>query len=273
MVEQPDEQLIVSAFPQDPMKTSRGEVESPADPHLVIGSRSAKGLLLSSAHPAKAYFGVGFEFGLVLEERTCLLRHLQDILKPRALVLDLLLRVFFGRDGARPPPAEAEAMERAAQCLPARLREPLSEKLQADELAAPARAQPAMRGGRVLFDEALDALVRLIGEQQPRAAPSAIIESRAPLPEKAGDDRIHGGSRAEEDAGDLGRRATVGSKQRDMHPESAAGLHFALHHPDKFLAFGGSDGDTLHWRPSLSWLDGFGVFTMPQGTVACSIIL
>src|SRR5687768_16178474 len=228
MVEQPDEQLIVSAFPQDPMKTSRGEVESPADPHLVIGSRSAKGLLLSSAHPAKAYFakayfGVGFEFGLGLEERTCLLRHLQDILKPRALVLDLLLRVFFGRDGARPPPAEAEAMERAAQCLPARGGEPLSEKLQADELAAPARAQPAMRGGRVLFDEVLDALVRLIGEQQPRAAPSAIIESRAPLPEKAGDDRIHGGSRAEEDAGDLGRRATVGSEQRDMHPESAAG--------------------------------------------------
>src|SRR5215211_8589321 len=58
-----------------------------------------------------------------------------------------------------------------------------------------------------------------------------------------------------------------------MHPESAAGLHFALHHPDKFLAFFGSDGDTLHWRPSLWWLDGCGVFTMPQGTVACSIIL
>src|SRR5215216_4696073 len=58
-----------------------------------------------------------------------------------------------------------------------------------------------------------------------------------------------------------------------MHPESAAGLHFALHHPDKFLAFFGSDGDTLHWRPSLWWLDGCGVFTMPQGTVDCSIIL
>jgi hypothetical protein len=26
-------------------------------------------------------------------------------------------------------------------------------------------------------------------------------------------------------------------------------------------------------RPSLWWLDGFGVFTMPQRTVACSIIL
>src|SRR5215211_4665293 len=58
-----------------------------------------------------------------------------------------------------------------------------------------------------------------------------------------------------------------------MHPESAAGLHFALHHPDKFLAFFGSDGDTLHWRPTLWWLDGCGVFTMPPGTVACSIIL
>src|SRR5215217_2431022 len=148
MVEQPDEPLVVSAFPQDPMKTSRGEVESPADPHLVIGSRSAKGLLLSFAHPAKAYFGVSFELGLVLEERTCLLRHLQDILKPRALLLDLLLGVLFGRNGARPPPAEAEAMERAAECFPARGGEPLPEKLQADELAAPAKLASAASHGR-----------------------------------------------------------------------------------------------------------------------------
>jgi len=69
-----------------------------------------------------------------------------------------------------------------------------------------------MGGGGVLFEEALDAFVCLLGEQRPRAAPSAIIESRAPLPEKATDDRIHGGARAEEDAGDLARRATVGSE-------------------------------------------------------------
>jgi hypothetical protein len=33
------------------------------------------------------------------------------------------------------------------------------------------------------------------------------------------------------------------------------------------------DDDILHVRPSLWWLDGCGVFTMPQRTVACSIIL
>ena len=42
---------------------------------------------------------------------------------------------------------------------------------------------------------------------------------------------------------------------------------------DEVLAFLGGDGDTLHGRPSLWWLDGFGVFTMPQGTAVCSIIL
>jgi len=35
----------------------------------------------------------------------------------------------------------------------------------------------------------------------------------------------------------------------------------------------GGDGDILHVRPSLRWLDGCGVFTMPQGTAVCSIIL
>jgi hypothetical protein len=33
------------------------------------------------------------------------------------------------------------------------------------------------------------------------------------------------------------------------------------------------DGDILHVRPSLLWLDGCGVFTMPQRTAVCSIIL
>jgi putative transposase len=33
------------------------------------------------------------------------------------------------------------------------------------------------------------------------------------------------------------------------------------------------DGDILHVRPSLWWLDGCGVFTMPQRTAVCSIIL
>jgi len=39
------------------------------------------------------------------------------------------------------------------------------------------------------------------------------------------------------------------------------------------LTSGGSDADTLHGRPSLLWLDGSGVFTMPQEMVVCSIIL
>ena len=39
------------------------------------------------------------------------------------------------------------------------------------------------------------------------------------------------------------------------------------------LAFGGSDSDAPHRRPSLLWLDGLGVFTMPQEMVVCSIIL
>jgi hypothetical protein len=50
-------------------------------------------------------------------------------------------------------------------------------------------------------------------------------------------------------------------------------LAFSLHFPYEILAFGGGDGDTLHGRPFLLWLDGFGVFTMPQETVVCSIIL
>lgn len=52
------------------------------------------------------------------------------------------------------------------------------------------------------------------------------------------------------------------------------GRLLTLHSPeDEVLAFLGGDGDTLHRRPSLLWLDGFGVFTMPQRTVACSISL
>jgi len=50
-------------------------------------------------------------------------------------------------------------------------------------------------------------------------------------------------------------------------------LAFSLHFPYEILAFGGGDGDTLHGRPFLWWLDGFGVFTMPRETVVCSIIL
>jgi hypothetical protein len=85
-------------------------------------------------------------------------------------------------------------MERAANSLPANRGGPLPEKLQGDELAAPARAQPAMPGRRVLFEQVLDALVRLLPEQRSRPAPSAVVEGRLALPEEAGDDRVDGGA-------------------------------------------------------------------------------
>jgi hypothetical protein len=93
-----------------------------------------------------------------------------------------------------------------------------------------------MFDGRVLFDQMLDALVRLLPEQRSRAARPAVVEGRAPFPDEAGYDRIHGGARAEEYASDLGGRASVGGEQRDVHPQPAAGLRFALHLDDEALA-------------------------------------
>src|SRR5215211_1874849 len=135
------------------------------------------------------------------------------------------------------------------------------------------RAQPAMFDGRVLFEQLLDALVRLLPEQRSRAARPAVVEGGAPFPSEAGYDRIHGGARAEEHASDLGGRASIGGEQRDVHPQPAAGLRFALHLDDEVFAYLRCDGDILHVRPFLRWLDGCGVFTMPQRTAACLIIL
>ena len=58
-----------------------------------------------------------------------------------------------------------------------------------------------------------------------------------------------------------------------MHPKPAAGFRLALHRADKVLALFGGEDDTLHGRPFLRWLVGFGVFTMPQEAAVCSIIL
>src|SRR5215210_2086285 len=274
MVEQLDEKLSVLAPRGHPMEAPRLEVERPANPCLAVGPRSAQGPLPPPVHPAEAHLGVGLQLGLVLEERPRFLGHLQDILKPRVLLYDLFLRAFLGRDGARPPPAEAQAVQRAAECLPAHKRGgPLPEKLEGKELAAPARAQPAMLGGRILLQQLLDTLTRLLPEQRSRTAPSVVVEGGAVLPEEAGDNGVDGGARAEEDASDLGGREPVEGEQRDVHPEPSTGLRFALHLDDKALAFLGGDGDILHVRSSLWWLDGCGVFTMPQRTAACSIIL
>src|SRR5215210_8340759 len=273
-IEQPNEKLAVPAFPRDPMQTSRSEVESPGNPHLAVGTRSRQGLLLSLSHPAEAYFGVGLQLGLVLEERARLfLGHLQNILQPCVLLLDLLPGVFLGRDGARPPPAVLQPVQRAAERLPAHRGHSLPEELQADELTTPARAEPSVGGGRIPLKQLLEALVGLLAEQRPRPARFAVVEGGGSFPEKAGDDRVDGGARAEENPGDLGGRESVGGEKGDVHPEPATGLRLALHFDDEALAYFGSNGDILHVRPFLWWLDGFGVFTMPQRTAVCSIIL
>src|SRR3954452_11680047 len=202
LVEQPDEQLAVPALPGHPVQAPRLEVQRPRDPHLAVGSRSAEVLLFAFSHPAVAHFGVSLQLGLVLEKRSRFLGHLQDILEPRPLLFDLLLGAFLGRYPTRPSPAEAETMERAADGLSANRGGPLPEKLQGEQLATPARAQPAMPGGRVLFEQALEALVRLLPEQRSRPAPSAVVEARLALPEEAGYDRVHGGARAEEGVGE-----------------------------------------------------------------------
>src|SRR5215208_5946704 len=275
LVEQPYEQFVVPALPDHPVQTPCGEVESPADPHFAVGPRGAERLLFACAHPAEAHLGVGLQLGFVLEKRARLLpRHSPDVLQPGVLLFDVLLGVFVGPDGTRPPPAEAEPVERAAHRLPAYQEGgPLLEQLEGDELAAPARAQPAVVGRRILFDQMLDALVRSFSEQRLRASPLPVIEGYPPFPSKATDERVDGGARTEEHAGDLGWRATLRSEQDDVHPQSAAGFRFALHLDDEALAYLGGDGDILHVRPSLRWLDGCGVFTMPQRTAVCSIIL
>src|SRR5215216_2444441 len=130
-----------------------------------------------------------------------------------------------------------------------------------------------MLDGRVLFEQFLDTLVGLLVEQRHGAAPLAVVEGRPPLPEEARDDRVDGGARAEEDTGDLGGREPFGGEQRNVHPQPSTRFHFALHLGDEALAFLGDNGDILHVRPFLWWLDGFGVFTMPQRTAVCSIIL
>jgi hypothetical protein len=136
------------------------------------------------------------------------------------------------------------------------------------------RAQPLMRSGRSLSHQTLDALVDRLLERRCRASPSAVEKGGSLFSDEAGRDRIDGGARArEEDAGDLGGRETVRSEQHYVQPQPPARLAFSLHFPYEILAFGGGDGDTLHGRPFHWWLDGFGIFTMPQETVVCSITL
>src|SRR5215211_6290157 len=132
-----------------------------------------------------------------------------------------------------------------------------------------------MGGRRLLFEKALDVLFGRLVEQRLRAAPAAILEDAHPsfTPSETLDARIDGGSGAVEGPGDLSGREAIGGKQRYVHPQPTAGFRLALHLADKVLALFRGEDDTLHGRSSLWWLDGFGVFTMPQGTAVCSIIL
>jgi hypothetical protein len=51
-----------------------------------------------------------------------------------------------------------------------------------------------MLGGRILFEQLLDALVCRIAEQRLRASPSEVFEGRSPLPNEPLDDGVNGGA-------------------------------------------------------------------------------
>src|SRR5215216_2546468 len=180
LFEQFDEQLAVLSLSRHPMEAPRLEVERPADPHLAVRPRGPKRPLLALAHPAEADPGVGLKPALVLEEGARLLDHRKDIRKPRPLSLFVLFGALLGPDRTRPPPAEAQAMERAANRLSAQQGGPLLEQLHGQELAAPARSQPPVGGGRLLFDQTLEVLFRRLAEQRFGSAPSTILEGAHP---------------------------------------------------------------------------------------------
>src|SRR3982750_2580440 len=262
-------QLVVFALSCNPVEATRREVQCSGEPHLTVGSWSGKTPLLSFTHPAKAHPGVELQPGLVLEEGPLPPQHLEDLFEPSSL----LVRIFGGWDRPGSPPAKAQAMQHAANRLPTHHKGSLLEKLQGQEFATPARTQPTTLGGQHLFREPLDQLLCRFLHHRRGPSAFAVIERLVPLPDEASDDRVDGGTRAEEGAGDLGSRVTFGGKQYDVHSQPSAGFALTLHLADEILAFLRGDGDTLHKRPSLLWVDGFGVFTMPQRMAACSIIL
>jgi hypothetical protein len=219
------------------VKTTRSEIERPTDPHLLVGARRFQRSLVPFAHPAQTDLGVGLQSGLLLEERARFLEHRKDIQEPPTLLLSSLLGAFLRRDRARPSPAKADAMEHAAKCLLANQEGPLLEQLIGQKLAAPARAQPAVFGGSVLFDQTLDVLAHWLSDQRFGTSHFAVVEGRLLLPDEARGDRIDGGSRAEEDPSDLGGRTTIGAEQHYVHPKPPARLPIAFHLLDEVLAF------------------------------------
>jgi hypothetical protein len=93
LLEQFREQLVVFASYRYPVEATRSEseVERPADPHLLVGTRGRQRPLSTPAHPAETHFGVGFQPGLILKERSRFFHHYwQDIFEPPALLLSLI---------------------------------------------------------------------------------------------------------------------------------------------------------------------------------------
>src|SRR5215211_657435 len=226
-VEQLDEQLVVLTISSYPVQAPRGEVERPADPHLAVGARRSKGPLFTFAHPAESDLGVRLQAGLVLKERSRLLDHRKDVQEPPALVLLVIFGVLLGRDRARPPPAKAQTMEHATEGLRANQDDSPLEQLHGQKLAAPARAQPAVFGGRALFDQTLDVLARCLCDGRFGTSPLAITKGHSSRQGEASGDRINGGPGAEEDPGDLGGRKTLGAEQHYVHPQPPARSPFA----------------------------------------------
>src|SRR5919107_4632008 len=277
LLEQPYEQFVVPALPGHPVQTPCVEVQSPADPHFAVGPRGAKRLLFPCAHPAEAHLGVGLQLGLVLEKEHASSRVIRRMSSSLAHFCSMCssesLSGPTGRGLLQRKPSRWSARRTVCRLTRLAARSPNSWRAMSLQLQRSWRAQPAVVGGRILLDRMLEALVRSFSEQRLRASPLAVVEGHPSLTTKASYDRVEGGARTEEHAGDLGGRAILRSEQDDVHPQSAAGFRFALQFGDEALAYLWGDGDILHVRPSLLWLDGCGVFTMPQRAAVCSIIL
>lgn len=83
-------------------------------------------------------------------------------------------------------------MQSAAKRLPAHEEGSLSKQLQHHKRATPARAQPTVLRGRVLFDQRLDPLVHRLIQKRSRASLLAIEKGCLPFSQETLDDRVNG---------------------------------------------------------------------------------
>jgi hypothetical protein len=197
-------------------------------------------------------------------------QHLKDLVQSFLL----LLWVLGGWDRTRPPPSKVQTVQGATNRLSAYYEGSLSKKLQYHNRATPARAQPTVLCGRMLFDQRLDPLLRQVAQKRSWSSPLVIVKGAGPFPHETMGDRVDGGTGAEKHPGDMGRAIAIRGEQHYVHSQPAARFSLTLHPADEVLALFWSEGDTLHLGGCLFlWLARFGVFTMPQKMAACSIIL